>query len=193
MSLKLTIHIQTEGDYQREFLLHRAEWLNALLDREAPPEDNRATCSSLEQPHLPQWRCLSCHHHPTFCTACVCFHHSSTPLHRVQFWNGAYFSDAWLRQSGVVINLGHLGSPCPTHSNSEGAEEPGQESDEDAISLDGDDSDWEDEPSHLSAFTRVSSAAGTANQNSGPNLSSNPPDKAPAEIAPVGFQSPPYS
>lgn len=35
------------------------------------------------------------------------------PLHRVQFWKGTHFEDAWLRHSGVEILCGHGGGPCP--------------------------------------------------------------------------------
>jgi len=33
--------------------------------------------------------------------------------HRFQYWNGRYFRTASLWETGLVLNLGHNGSPCP--------------------------------------------------------------------------------
>ena len=33
--------------------------------------------------------------------------------HRVQYWNGRYFRTAGLWETGLVLNLGHNGFPCP--------------------------------------------------------------------------------
>ena len=37
------------------------------------------------------------------------------PFHRVQRWTGRYFHDAWLRDCGVCLLLGHDGNECPSN------------------------------------------------------------------------------
>ncbi|TFK80385.1 hypothetical protein K466DRAFT_455186, partial [Polyporus arcularius HHB13444] len=59
------------------------------------------------------WRCVTCHGRPTFCKDCCYAVHAKHPLHRVEFWQGAFFQPAWLRQVGVQVHCGHGGDPCP--------------------------------------------------------------------------------
>ncbi|KAI1784903.1 hypothetical protein LXA43DRAFT_900842, partial [Ganoderma leucocontextum] len=82
------------------------EYLSHLLEREQCPPT--ATCG-----HAVQWRCLTCHGCPTFCTACCHTRHSDHPLHRVESWNHTHFTPDWLRHVGVEIHLGHGGQTCP--------------------------------------------------------------------------------
>jgi hypothetical protein len=39
--------------------------------------------------------------------------HGSNPFHRISFWTGTYYKDAWLRDVGLCIYLGHDGDQCP--------------------------------------------------------------------------------
>jgi hypothetical protein len=39
--------------------------------------------------------------------------HASDPFHRILFWTGTHYKDAWLRDVGLCIYLGHDGEPCP--------------------------------------------------------------------------------
>ena len=108
---------QPQGDYIREFLNVRDEYLRHLLEREfCPPE---ATCG-----HTVQWRCLTCHAHPTYCTPCLRERHMDHPLHRVESWNHTHFTPDWLRHVGVEIHLGHGGKRCPRTTSVEGIYPP---------------------------------------------------------------------
>ncbi|RPD69134.1 hypothetical protein L226DRAFT_472294, partial [Lentinus tigrinus ALCF2SS1-7] len=94
-------------DYAKEFLKVRDKYLATLLMGEGLPE-GRASCG-----HDAAWRCLDCSGSPSFCMRCCAETHRNSPLHRVQFWNGQYFQQAWLRQVGVQVHCGHEGSRCP--------------------------------------------------------------------------------
>jgi hypothetical protein len=39
--------------------------------------------------------------------------HGSNPFHRISCWTGTYYKDAWLRDVGLCIYLGHDGEQCP--------------------------------------------------------------------------------
>jgi CxC2 like cysteine cluster associated with KDZ transposases len=41
--------------------------------------------------------------------------HASDPFHRILFWTGTHYRDAWLRDVGLCIYLGHDGEPCPNN------------------------------------------------------------------------------
>lgn len=41
--------------------------------------------------------------------------HGSNPFHRILFWTGTYYKDAWLRDVGLCIYLGHDGEMCPNN------------------------------------------------------------------------------
>ncbi|KAI0280463.1 hypothetical protein BC826DRAFT_924529 [Russula brevipes] len=45
--------------------------------------------------------------------------HSSDPFHRIAFWTGTHYVDAWLRDVGLCIYLGHDGEPCPNNLQAE--------------------------------------------------------------------------
>ena len=60
-----------------------------------------------------KFRCLDCTLQPVYCRACCRRAHTRLHTHRVQYWNGRYFRTAGLWETGLVLNLGHNGSPCP--------------------------------------------------------------------------------
>ena len=78
------------------------------MQAETVPASGLASCG-----HQAQWRCLTCHGRPFFCTDCCRDKHLTSPLHRVEYWQGDYLQSAWLRQTGLEISCGHGGSPCP--------------------------------------------------------------------------------
>ncbi|KAJ7048169.1 hypothetical protein C8F01DRAFT_1214206 [Mycena amicta] len=55
------------------------------------------------------------------CKTCLCERHTLSPLHRIQEWNGDFWTEASLHKSasgfgeglGLVYQLGHHGFPCP--------------------------------------------------------------------------------
>ena len=59
------------------------------------------------------WRCLDCFFRPVLCIGCCRQEHQSLPFHRVESWTGTHFEDSWLLHTGLVMNLGHNGNPCP--------------------------------------------------------------------------------
>lgn len=103
------IHIQSQNDFQRDFLEVREEYLHRGLAREGLPDDGLGECG-----HPATWRCLTCHGIPSLCAACCRARHISHPLHRVEFWTGEYYHPGWLRDLGVQIHAGHRGQPCPS-------------------------------------------------------------------------------
>ncbi|KAI0743023.1 hypothetical protein C8Q80DRAFT_1076286, partial [Daedaleopsis nitida] len=58
-------------------------------------------------------RCTECMGRPLHCPACAVAQHKHLPLHRLQMWNGKMFIRTSLYSLGLVIQLGHNGSPCP--------------------------------------------------------------------------------
>ncbi|EDQ99433.1 uncharacterized protein LACBIDRAFT_316483 [Laccaria bicolor S238N-H82] len=60
-----------------------------------------------------KFRCLDCALQPVYCCTCCCQTHRRLHTHQVQYWKGHYFHTAGLWETGLVLNLGHNGSPCP--------------------------------------------------------------------------------
>ncbi|KAI0057515.1 hypothetical protein BV25DRAFT_1812302 [Artomyces pyxidatus] len=58
-------------------------------------------------------RCIECLAPHVRCDSCMATAHRLSPLHRIQRWNGEFFSDYSLSQAGLVVQLGHDGLPCP--------------------------------------------------------------------------------
>jgi hypothetical protein len=107
----LLIYEQSPNDYIREWLPKRADYLNAILASEAPPPDMLCVRCSVNPA---SWRCKDCLSWPTYCKDCCRAQHIILPFHRIQRWTGEYFAPGWMRQVGVIINLGHGGKPCPS-------------------------------------------------------------------------------
>ncbi|KAI0286575.1 hypothetical protein BC826DRAFT_883512, partial [Russula brevipes] len=58
------------------------------------------------------WRCRDCTSRRDLCAACMRDRHGSNPFHRISFWTGTHFQDAWFRDVGLCIYLGHDGEQC---------------------------------------------------------------------------------
>ncbi|KAH7904101.1 hypothetical protein BJ138DRAFT_1175416 [Hygrophoropsis aurantiaca] len=64
-----------------------------------------------------EYRCRDCHGQDMFCKSCILQAHAAHPLHRLEKWNGIFFSRAKLKDLGLRIQLGHrLGGICPNPS-----------------------------------------------------------------------------
>jgi hypothetical protein len=101
---------QTSTDYMRSWLPLIPQYCNIILSREAPPSHD--SCSNcLRAPGI--WRCQDCTSRRHLCSSCMRDRHGSNPFHRISFWTGTHYKDAWLRDVGLCIYLGHDGEPCP--------------------------------------------------------------------------------
>lgn len=60
------------------------------------------------------WRCLNCIGNEVLCVLCLQEDHLKLPFHRVERWNGRFFSVGALWQVGVKLYTGHQGRPCPS-------------------------------------------------------------------------------
>ena len=47
------------------------------------------------------------------CSTCICDAHRYHPLHWIEEWNGNFFERRDLSELGLIIHLGHRGTPCP--------------------------------------------------------------------------------
>lgn len=65
---------------------------------------------------LPTWRCDSCDEQRYQCKFCISATHPRTPYHRVKWYNGHFYEDAWLRDAAVFIVLcrHNSGLSCPS-------------------------------------------------------------------------------
>lgn len=119
----------------------REEQLARLLVAEGPPQNN-LTCQDCRE-RQGCWRCLECFGRRIQCNECCRKSHIYLPLHRVEAWKGTHFEPAWLWQDGVVLHLGHNGSPCPSNQNSTHGITIDMDSDSDSDSESESDSDLE--------------------------------------------------
>ncbi|KAF9470113.1 hypothetical protein BDN70DRAFT_763808, partial [Pholiota conissans] len=61
----------------------------------------------------PKYRCNDCQDHQICCADCMLSGHVAQPYHRIQMWNGSFFSHTDLKELGLKVQLGHpLGVPC---------------------------------------------------------------------------------
>lgn len=101
--------MQKQNDFLRDWVPLRHSYLSCLLQLEGPRDDRRCmSCNDRDG----SWRCLDCLSTPQLCIGCCRESHTRLPFHRVERWTGAFYAPAWLRDVGVVINLGHGGKPC---------------------------------------------------------------------------------
>ncbi|KAG1793247.1 uncharacterized protein HD556DRAFT_1432294 [Suillus plorans] len=101
---------QTPNEYLWQWTFRTQDYLNILLECEAPPP-NRVCC--LCDGDGTQ-KCQDCLAEPIFCTRCCQTQHSLLPFHRISQWNSDFF-ETTLTKLGVEIHLGHRGQKCPHH------------------------------------------------------------------------------
>jgi hypothetical protein len=78
--------------------------LNALLAREALPNDGTCLCTHSS---LAIWRCKDCFSAPILCRHCMRHSHAERPLHRIECWTGSFFRTAHLWEVGAYIIVSH--------------------------------------------------------------------------------------
>ncbi|KAF8121870.1 hypothetical protein EV363DRAFT_1301532 [Boletus edulis] len=104
---------KTSNSYLRlEWLSRKTEFLDALLDMEAPPKPRQ--CSSCGGDGI--YRCSDCFGQPLFCTLCTRNKHWMLPFHRISQWTGSFFEDSSLNLAGFEVHLGHEGKSCPSRA-----------------------------------------------------------------------------
>ncbi|RXW12097.1 hypothetical protein EST38_g13758 [Candolleomyces aberdarensis] len=97
-----------------EWMKHADAYLRALIMLEGRGQSTTDVCSQCRSlGHKAQYRCLSCDNLGLVCETCVVSTHQRLPLHRIEFWNGAYFVKSSLKSLGLRIQLGHpIGERC---------------------------------------------------------------------------------
>ncbi|KAI6041034.1 hypothetical protein EDC04DRAFT_2566131 [Pisolithus marmoratus] len=106
-----------QNDYIHEWLPRKKDFLQILLELEAPPVP--WICKICQKDGV--YRCLDCMHQPLLCTNCCCMMHETHPFHRIQQWTGDFFKDSALHMTGLQLHLGHGRVPCPSASANEWA------------------------------------------------------------------------
>ncbi|KAJ3518426.1 hypothetical protein NMY22_g13683 [Coprinellus aureogranulatus] len=91
-----------------------AVYLKHIVDQEEARSPYCEGCNAEEA----SWRCLDCLGRPRLCRDCCRIGHRLSPFHKVETWNGAHWSPAWLWHVGTVICLGHGRNPCPKYEAS---------------------------------------------------------------------------
>jgi hypothetical protein len=81
------------------------EFLEALLSRESMP-DSAGTCRHCDE-SIAVWRCRDCTLATPKCRACMRRIHQENPFHRIERWNGTFFSPAELKDVGVYLLVRH--------------------------------------------------------------------------------------
>jgi hypothetical protein len=99
---------KSQNDYLRQWVPRTKEYLNILLEREAPASRSCIICGTDGV-----YKCHSCFGEPLFCTNCCRMEHVRNPFHRISQWTGGFFEESCLFKTGLVISLGHNGNPCP--------------------------------------------------------------------------------
>ncbi|KIM64057.1 hypothetical protein SCLCIDRAFT_116023, partial [Scleroderma citrinum Foug A] len=89
--------------YLSEWLPYKQQYLQVLLDMEAPTYPRVCTLCQGDG----TYRCTKCIHWPLLCSSCCWKEHKLRPFHRVEQWNGTFFEE-------LVVHLGHGGDPCPS-------------------------------------------------------------------------------
>lgn len=100
---------QDQHDYLTEFSQLRRTILIQILRQESLADGGM--CHDCQSPEG-LWRCLDCQSRHALCRHCLRNAHEQNPFHRIQFWSKNHYETDWLYNVGIVINLGHHGSPC---------------------------------------------------------------------------------
>ncbi|KAF8949803.1 hypothetical protein BDZ97DRAFT_1609005, partial [Flammula alnicola] len=137
----------TSHEYMRQWLPLRWQFLDIILEREAPPSN--ILCTKCKTRNF-KIRCADCLGNPVLCVQCCRNSHEDHPFHRIEIWSGTHFSPGWLWKTGVAIHLGHGGNRCPSNQNMDQEVEslmstfPSTFNDTGAQDMDEDDSDVEE-------------------------------------------------
>ncbi|EIN08641.1 hypothetical protein PUNSTDRAFT_68926, partial [Punctularia strigosozonata HHB-11173 SS5] len=104
-------HIQAWVDVRRQ------RWLEELIRMDGIQLSAPCQCGMQEG----VLRCRECLNGDLLCSGCMVATHQNLPLHHIEKWTGTHFERAWLRDHGLVVQLGHrpgetCSSPIPAHS-----------------------------------------------------------------------------
>lgn len=109
-----SIKQSSQEEYLKEFVSRVDELLEALMTREALPNDG--CCMECGNQRPGRWRCKDCTTAPLLCRSCMRHTHRHNPLHRIECWTGNYFRAASLWEVGTFILVPHKNGPtlCPS-------------------------------------------------------------------------------
>lgn len=101
-------------NYLKEFVSQVDDLLEALLGREALPNEGQCVQCAGQKPG--RWRCKDCTVTPLLCRCCMRESHKNNPLHQIEFWTGNHFRAASLWEVGAFILVPHWDKPhlCQT-------------------------------------------------------------------------------
>ncbi|KAI5993014.1 hypothetical protein EDD15DRAFT_2367807 [Pisolithus albus] len=136
---------KTQNDYIREWIHHKEDLLRIMLEMEAPPSPRN--CARCGKDGV--YRCTDCMHQLLLCTDCCRLVHNVHPFHRIQQWTGEFFQEAALHMTGLKLQLGHDGAPCPSAIIGQQGPQSGGRLNKAAMDIEGgplpmNDEQWED-------------------------------------------------
>ncbi|KAK0453970.1 hypothetical protein EV421DRAFT_1888044 [Armillaria borealis] len=71
-------------------------------------------CDSCDTEQPAVFRCCSCFSGRSLCSECMINDHQDAPFHRIEEWNGTFYTCTTLQDIGLKVQLGHpLGEKCP--------------------------------------------------------------------------------
>ena len=103
------IYKQSQNDFLREWITKRESFLQHLLELEGRSDDGLCSRCRANDGHF---RCSDCIGDLVHCHECFMECHKLLPFHRIQKWNGFYFSKTILHDQGYILHLGHHGGMC---------------------------------------------------------------------------------
>jgi CxC2 like cysteine cluster associated with KDZ transposases len=121
-------NFQSQNEFLEDWLPLRTTYLREILELESPPPSQ--VCQICNQNNF-KFRCHDCFHQPVTCSACCAKSHANVPFHSIDAWNGRCFLPSDLLDVGLVIHLGHRGSPCPEYIEGQWEQDTDSEPDPD--------------------------------------------------------------
>ncbi|KAK7039759.1 CxC2 domain-containing protein [Favolaschia claudopus] len=89
-----------------EFRALRDEYLREFLRLDGCGDASTEICAGCDAAE-PSFRCKDCFGELLYCRACCVDMHKRNPLHRIERWDGRYFSPTSLKSLGLCIQFGH--------------------------------------------------------------------------------------
>ncbi|KAK7026684.1 hypothetical protein VNI00_015557 [Paramarasmius palmivorus] len=118
--LPMASDAERKGQYLREWLSLRDDYLRMLLIGEGRGDSSRNICRSCNGTGSEaKFRCCDCFSIELVCQSCILKRHQDRPLDILEAWNGRFFERVSLVDLGLVVQLGHLSNnPCPAPNTS---------------------------------------------------------------------------
>ena len=111
-SLLINYKFQSQNDFLRAWLPDCQVYLKELLEMEHLPAE-ACNCGITED--LIQY--TNCFSTKILCRTCCLEAHKFLPFHRINRWDGNFFTWSSLHAQGYIMHLGHSGDPCPEFNN----------------------------------------------------------------------------